>query len=199
MPWTQHHLQFSPRRRGFHLITGEIARQIPEMEQTRVGLLHLLVAAHFGQPHHQRECRSGRSGRLGGFAQRDCSRVVSLRAYLRGARRHACSRQEFAARGYAYHPDFRGADGSWNLARDLPGRTPKSRHFASDGRHPVGRVGKIRRLDQLADRSSFAMTARAISSAHGRATTCTPIGSPALPTIVWFARRLTKSTWYALG
>ncbi len=43
MRWTQRTLQFSPRRRGFHLVTSEVGRQMPEIEDLRVGLLHLFL------------------------------------------------------------------------------------------------------------------------------------------------------------
>lgn len=43
MPWTQHVLEFSRRSRGFHLITSEVVRQLPEIDRMEVGLLHLLL------------------------------------------------------------------------------------------------------------------------------------------------------------
>jgi secondary thiamine-phosphate synthase enzyme len=43
MPWSQHQLKFSPFRRGFHLITGEVVRQVPEIRTTTTGLLNLFL------------------------------------------------------------------------------------------------------------------------------------------------------------
>ncbi len=43
MVWTQRLLEFVPRSRGFHLITEEIVRQIPELRQAEVGLLNLFL------------------------------------------------------------------------------------------------------------------------------------------------------------
>lgn len=41
--WLQKELQLSPRTRGFHLITDEVMRALPEMTQLQVGLLHVLI------------------------------------------------------------------------------------------------------------------------------------------------------------
>ncbi|MCP5161049.1 MAG: YjbQ family protein [Hahellaceae bacterium] len=41
--WLQKELQLSPRTRGFHLITDEVMRALPEMAQLQVGLLHVLI------------------------------------------------------------------------------------------------------------------------------------------------------------
>lgn len=43
MPWKQHTLTLAARRRGFHLVTGEITDAVPELAETRVGLLHLFL------------------------------------------------------------------------------------------------------------------------------------------------------------
>ncbi|WP_046080443.1 secondary thiamine-phosphate synthase enzyme YjbQ [Halomonas sp. HG01] len=39
--WDQHEIRLAPRARGFHLITDEIARQLPALAELDVGLLHL--------------------------------------------------------------------------------------------------------------------------------------------------------------
>ncbi|VXC85322.1 conserved hypothetical protein [Pseudomonas sp. 8Z] len=39
--WMQRTLELSPRSRGFHLVTEEVVRGLPELTQIRVGLLHL--------------------------------------------------------------------------------------------------------------------------------------------------------------
>ena len=41
--WIQRHLRLSPQPRGFHLITREVVGALPELEELRVGMLHLLI------------------------------------------------------------------------------------------------------------------------------------------------------------
>ena len=41
--WIQREITLDPRPRGFHLITGEVLRALPELESVAVGLLHLLL------------------------------------------------------------------------------------------------------------------------------------------------------------
>jgi secondary thiamine-phosphate synthase enzyme len=41
--WIQRHLRLSPQPRGFHLITREVVEALPELEELRVGMLHLLI------------------------------------------------------------------------------------------------------------------------------------------------------------
>jgi secondary thiamine-phosphate synthase enzyme len=41
--WAQRELQLSPRPRGFHLVTSEIVRRLPELEDVRIGLAHLFI------------------------------------------------------------------------------------------------------------------------------------------------------------
>lgn len=41
--WVQRRIDLAPRRRGFHLITGEVLVALPELESLAVGLLHLLL------------------------------------------------------------------------------------------------------------------------------------------------------------
>jgi secondary thiamine-phosphate synthase enzyme len=41
--WVQRRITLSPRPRGFHLVTGEVLSEVPELHQVRVGLLHLLI------------------------------------------------------------------------------------------------------------------------------------------------------------
>jgi secondary thiamine-phosphate synthase enzyme len=41
--WLQRELTLEPRPRGFHLITGEVLAQLPELGEVGVGLLHLLI------------------------------------------------------------------------------------------------------------------------------------------------------------
>jgi secondary thiamine-phosphate synthase enzyme len=43
MPWSQHLLEFAPRSRGFHLVTDEVVRGVPELARTNIGLLHLFL------------------------------------------------------------------------------------------------------------------------------------------------------------
>ena len=41
--WLQRELTLEPRPRGFHLVTGEVLSQLPELQEVGVGLLHLLI------------------------------------------------------------------------------------------------------------------------------------------------------------
>ncbi len=41
--WAQHEIRLEPRGRGFHLVTGEVLRAVPEVGDVNVGLLHLLI------------------------------------------------------------------------------------------------------------------------------------------------------------
>jgi len=41
--WIQKEIQLPEYRRGFHLITDKLLREIPELKQTKVGLLNILI------------------------------------------------------------------------------------------------------------------------------------------------------------
>jgi secondary thiamine-phosphate synthase enzyme len=41
--WVQREITLDSRPRGFHLITGEVMRALPELGSVAVGLLHLLI------------------------------------------------------------------------------------------------------------------------------------------------------------
>ena len=41
--WLQKQIQLIPRSRGFHLITDEVMREIPEITSVKVGLAHFLL------------------------------------------------------------------------------------------------------------------------------------------------------------
>jgi secondary thiamine-phosphate synthase enzyme len=41
--WAQHSVKLSPMSRGFHLITAQVHRAIPELASVRVGLLHVFI------------------------------------------------------------------------------------------------------------------------------------------------------------
>ena len=43
MPWFQREVRLAPRTRGFHLITDEVERALPELAQIRAGLLHVFI------------------------------------------------------------------------------------------------------------------------------------------------------------
>jgi secondary thiamine-phosphate synthase enzyme len=43
MDWTQKEILLTPKRRGFHLITGEIVASIPELENYLVGMAHVFI------------------------------------------------------------------------------------------------------------------------------------------------------------
>jgi secondary thiamine-phosphate synthase enzyme len=42
--WIQREITLEPRPRGFHLVTREVLRALPELEEINVGMLHLLIA-----------------------------------------------------------------------------------------------------------------------------------------------------------
>jgi secondary thiamine-phosphate synthase enzyme len=41
--WLQRAIALRPRPRGFHLVTGEVLEELPELEEMAVGILHLLI------------------------------------------------------------------------------------------------------------------------------------------------------------
>ncbi len=41
--WIQKHIQLKPRPRGFHLVTSDILRELPELRELRVGLMHVFI------------------------------------------------------------------------------------------------------------------------------------------------------------
>jgi secondary thiamine-phosphate synthase enzyme len=43
MVWLQRELALSPRPRGFHLVTREVLAALPELAETKVGLLHVYI------------------------------------------------------------------------------------------------------------------------------------------------------------
>lgn len=43
MSWTQRTLRLAARRRGFHIITGEVIEALPELAEISVGVLHLFI------------------------------------------------------------------------------------------------------------------------------------------------------------
>ncbi len=43
MKWFQKQVELKPRTRGFHLITQEVLKELPEIQNIKVGLAHLLL------------------------------------------------------------------------------------------------------------------------------------------------------------
>ncbi len=43
MPFLQKEILLSPKPRGFHIVTGEITAQLPELKQISAGLLHIFI------------------------------------------------------------------------------------------------------------------------------------------------------------
>jgi secondary thiamine-phosphate synthase enzyme len=41
--WLQKHIQLSPKKRGFHLITSEVRQALPEIRTIKCGLLHIFA------------------------------------------------------------------------------------------------------------------------------------------------------------
>jgi len=43
MEWMQRRITLDPKPRGFHLVTDEVLGPVPELENVRVGLLHVFI------------------------------------------------------------------------------------------------------------------------------------------------------------
>ena len=43
MSWIQKEITLSPKSRGFHIVTGEILNQIPELSEFCVGIAHIFI------------------------------------------------------------------------------------------------------------------------------------------------------------
>lgn len=41
--WLQKEIRLKPRGRGFHLVTDEILRQVPEIAAVRIGIVHIFI------------------------------------------------------------------------------------------------------------------------------------------------------------
>jgi len=41
--WTQKEIQLSPKSRGYHIITDEILRKLPEIKNIQTGLAHIFI------------------------------------------------------------------------------------------------------------------------------------------------------------
>jgi secondary thiamine-phosphate synthase enzyme len=41
--WAQHDIVLEPRPRGFHLVTDEVVRELPELRLLRVGIAHVFI------------------------------------------------------------------------------------------------------------------------------------------------------------
>jgi secondary thiamine-phosphate synthase enzyme len=41
--WIQKHIRLNSKPRGFHLVTTEILRELPELKHCKIGLLHVLI------------------------------------------------------------------------------------------------------------------------------------------------------------
>jgi secondary thiamine-phosphate synthase enzyme len=41
--WAQHEVALEPRPRGFHLVTDEVVRGVPELSSLRVGMAHVFI------------------------------------------------------------------------------------------------------------------------------------------------------------
>ena len=43
MSWSQHRITLDPRPRGVHLVTSEIAGNVPQLRELRIGLAHIFI------------------------------------------------------------------------------------------------------------------------------------------------------------
>jgi secondary thiamine-phosphate synthase enzyme len=41
--WLQREITLEPRPRGFHLVTGEVERALPELDELQVGICHVFI------------------------------------------------------------------------------------------------------------------------------------------------------------
>jgi secondary thiamine-phosphate synthase enzyme len=41
--WLQREITLQPRPRGFHLVTGEVERALPELDELQVGICHVFI------------------------------------------------------------------------------------------------------------------------------------------------------------
>jgi secondary thiamine-phosphate synthase enzyme len=41
--WLQREIQLKPKPRGFHLVTGEVLRELPELRNVRIGLMNVFI------------------------------------------------------------------------------------------------------------------------------------------------------------
>ena len=41
--WKQYEISLKPKPRGFHLVTGEILSQLPDLKTIKVGLMHVFI------------------------------------------------------------------------------------------------------------------------------------------------------------
>lgn len=43
MHWIQQHVTLEAKPRGFHLVTGEVMRQVPDLKRIQTGIAHLFI------------------------------------------------------------------------------------------------------------------------------------------------------------
>src|SRR5690554_8239588 len=43
MVWIQKEIRLEPKRRGFHVITDEVLRQLPELREIKTGIFHIHI------------------------------------------------------------------------------------------------------------------------------------------------------------
>ena len=43
MTWYQKEISLAPKKRGFHLVTEEVIRQIPEIRKIKTGIVHIFI------------------------------------------------------------------------------------------------------------------------------------------------------------
>jgi len=47
--WLQKELRLKPRARGFHLITDELLRELPELRNVRIGMMNVFIKSQTSQ------------------------------------------------------------------------------------------------------------------------------------------------------
>ena len=118
--WLQREITLEPRPRGFHLVTREVERALPELSELEVGLCHLFIRHTSASLTHQRERLARRAARLRDVVRRGRARgLPRLDAHARGSRRHAGPHQGVAAGAVAVAARRARAPGP----RDVAGRS----------------------------------------------------------------------------
>ena len=116
--WVQRAIMLDPRPRGFHLVTADVVRELPELGSMAAGMLHLLIQHtsaslalyENASPDVRRDFETW-------FDQAVPRARAVLDAHARGSRRHAGARQGGAAR-----PLADAAGGARPARRSGPGR-----------------------------------------------------------------------------
>lgn len=139
--WLQREIRLRARERGFHLVTDEIVRQLPELERFEVGLAHLFIqhtsASLTINENADPTVRQDFESVFHCLVPQDepsSLHTPYLSPQRCGERRSARPYQELPA---ATHTPRR--PGAGNLVEHLTGRAPGSRRSSPVNHHPAGK------------------------------------------------------------